>query len=111
MDGKLDGTVHDEIFCRCMQTLDGETQLVGDTVDDVTEQMVSVDGFYMNGYRIENVLLFLEINVDDAVAILRSQADGIRAVALVNRNIAICLLESDDFFARNRAAVLAAVVG
>ena len=39
MDGKLDGEVHDEVFCLCMQTLDGEPQLVGDAVDDVAEQM------------------------------------------------------------------------
>ena len=68
MDAKPDGAVYNEIHGHCMQVLDGEFKLVGNAVDDVAQQMVAVDGFHMDGDRIEDVLLFLELYGYYAVA-------------------------------------------
>ena len=66
---------------------------------------------FMDGDRIEHVLLFLELHGYDAVTKLRCQSDGIGAVALMDADAAVCLLESDDLLARYGLAMLAAMVG
>ena len=111
MDAKLDGAVHNEVHGHRMQALDRESKLVGDAVDDVAQKMIAVDGFHMDGDRVENVYLFLELHGYDAVSKLRCHSNGIGAVTLMNTDAAVCLLESDNFFARDRLAMFAAVVG
>ena len=111
MDAKLYGTVHDEVHGHSMQVLDGEPKLVGNAVDDVAQQMIAVDGLHMDGDRVEDVFLFLELYVYDAVAKLRCHSDGIGAVTLMDTDTAVCFLESDDFLTGDRLAMLAAVVG
>ena len=73
--------------------------------------MVAVDGFHMDGDRVENVYLFLELHGYDAVSKLRCHSNGIGAVTLMNTDAAVFFLESDNFLARDRLAMFAAVVG
>ena len=83
MDAKLDGTVHDEVHGHSMQVLDGEPKLVGNAVDDVAQQMIAVDGLHMDGDRVEDVFLFLELYGYDAVAKLRMASVQLRLWILI----------------------------
>lgn len=70
MDGKFYGAVHDEINSHRVQTVNGKSQFIGDTIDDVTQQVVSVDGLDMDRNRVEDVFFLVIVHRNYAVSIL-----------------------------------------
>lgn len=110
MNEEVDGACHDFVLGNGVQTVDGEMKIVGNGVDDVTQQMLPVNRHSGESGRVENVWILLEVHTYYIITPLRSLTDGNAAVPSVDGDGAISLLEADNLFARDWIAVAAAAV-
>src|SRR5574344_757405 len=88
------------------QTVKGKMVRFNDTVDDVTQKVVSVHTKYVDCYRIEPLRICNEIVHDhNGVAFLGCGPDGLGTVPAVNLYVSVSILESDDFAPRHGVAI------
>ena len=70
MYGEGDGTIHDAVHGLRGERTYGEVQLIGDAVDHIAQQVVSVNCQNLDADGIEHGRTFLVVNGHDGVALL-----------------------------------------
>lgn len=95
---------HNAVLGYCMKFRNGEVLLLCNASHHIAEQMMAVDTTDANTNGEQEQFVLLEIHSYNGIALLGCLTYSGEAVALVERNLSLCILETDDFVSRQRMA-------
>ena len=109
MDAEVDGAAHYFVLCPRVEASHRNAAAFDNAVDNVLQEMISVNGGDLDSDRIDYPGIRLEILYGNyGMPPFRGGSDGIRAVSVVDGNVAVSVLETDQFSAfRKRMAMRA----
>ena len=110
MDLELKGTLHYLVIGLGGDVCERKLHLVCDAIDDVHQQMVAVDSDNVHTNRIEEALVLVEIHGNNIITALRCKTYGNLAVAAVQSDVALGILETNHLITRQRTTLLTAVI-
>ena len=96
---EVDQALHDLVLGDGADLVHKDVALLDETVDDVTQQVVAVDGRDLDADGVGAVRVFLEGSRHDGIAILGSELDGFRTMPGMQGQPALLVLEAHDIVA------------
>lgn len=101
---KINRTTCDIILSSSLQPQHIKVELFCNAVHKVTQKVVSVNSLDFYAYRIRKLRIAFKIHVNYRVAVMRRQADCLRAVSLMYSNPSVLILEAYHLFSWKRIA-------
>lgn len=92
---KIHRGFHNAVLGYCMEFRNREVLLLCNASNHVTEQMMTVDTTDADTDGEKELFVLLEIHSYNGIALLGCLTDSGEAVALVERNLSLCILETD----------------
>ncbi len=100
MNLKIHRGFHNAVLGYCMEFRNGEVLLLCNASNHIAEQMMAVDATDADTDGEQELFILLEIHSYNGIALLGCLTNSSEAVALVERNLSLCILETDDFVSR-----------
>ena len=107
---KIDSGFHYAVFCFRMELRDRKVLLLCNASHHISEQMMTVDATDADTDREKKLFILLEVHCHYSFALLGSLTDSGEAVALVECDLSLSVLETYNFVSRQRMSASATLV-
>ena len=101
---KIHRGFHNAVLGYCMEFRNREVLLLCNASNHIAEQMMAIDTTDADTDGEQELFVLIEIHSYNGIALLGCLTYSGEAVALVERNLSLCILETDDFVSRQRMA-------